>query len=125
MEHKDLILEHLKKANSKLKSARIELDDEIYEEAIGTAYYSMYHAARALLLSKDISPRTHRGLISELGKEFMESFESGSLEAVSWGLERRIKADYDVIFDPDKSEAMEAISKAEAFLDQVRKILAL
>ncbi len=32
----------------------------------------MYNAARALLLTKDISPKTHRGLISKFGEEFMK-----------------------------------------------------
>ena len=49
----------------------------------------MYPAARALLLTKDISPKTHKGVISELGKEFLESSEidSNTVKALSWGLE--------------------------------------
>jgi uncharacterized protein len=123
MGHKDLILEHVNKSESKLKSARIEFDNELYEESISAAYYAMYHSAKAVLLTKDISPKTHKGVISELGKEFIESFESGSIASVSWGLERRIKADYDVLFEPDKSEAIEAISKAEKFVSEAKKLL--
>lgn len=123
MEHKELVEEHLKKADSKLRSAKIELDEGLYEEAIGASYYAMYHAAKAVLLTKDISPKTHRGVLVQLSKEFMDSFESGSLEAISWGLERRIKADYDVLFEPDRGESLEALSKAEKFVDNVKKVL--
>jgi len=123
MAHKELIMEHLKKAESKLRSAKTELDEKLFEEAIGAAYYATYHAAKAVLLSKDISPKTHRGVITELGKEFVGTFESGAIASVSWGLERRIKADYDVLFDPNKGEALEAISKAEAFLAEAKRIL--
>jgi len=125
MAHKELILEHLKKAASKLKSARTELDEKLYEEAVGAAYYAMFHAAKAVLLSKGISPKTHKGVITELSKEFRDSFEPGAIASVSWGLERRIKADYDVLFEPDKSEALKAISKAEAFMAEAKRVLNL
>jgi uncharacterized protein (UPF0332 family) len=125
MARKELILEHLKKAEHKLVSARTEFDEKLYEEAVGAAYYAMFHAAKAVLLSKDISPKTHKGVITELGREFIDSFESGAIASVSWGLERRIKADYDVLFEPDKSEALEAISKAEAFIKEAKRVLKL
>jgi uncharacterized protein (UPF0332 family) len=37
------------------------LDDEYFEESARTSYYSMYHAAKALLVLRDSRPKTHRG----------------------------------------------------------------
>lgn len=46
-------------------------------DAISEAYYSMFHAASAILSLKDSYPRNHKGLISEFGLQFVAS---GSIE---------------------------------------------
>jgi len=123
MERKGLIKGHLKKAEEKLKAADIELGQGLYDEAVGAAYYAMFHASKAILLTKDISPRTHHGVIVQTAKEFMDSLERESLESLSWGLERRIKVDYDVLYDADKAEAEDAINRAEAFIKDIKEAL--
>ena len=36
-----------------------------YEDAVSRAYYSMYFAAKALLLKRNITVKTHKGLLSK------------------------------------------------------------
>ena len=52
-----------------------------YNDAISRAYYSMFYAAKAVLLTKDIISRTHRGTISQLNINFVRE---GELEETVW-----------------------------------------
>lgn len=71
----DRIVYHLEEAEEKLNSARLLLESGYFKDAVSRAYYCMYNAARALLLTKDISPRTHKGLIAKFGEEFIKMEE--------------------------------------------------
>lgn len=51
----DLLIE---KAESKLNSARILFEKDIYDDAVSRAYYCMYYAAKAILRLRDKYPRT-------------------------------------------------------------------
>ncbi len=68
MPHNDL----LDKSYKKLESAQYLLAGGYYEDTVSRAYYSMYYGARALLELKDIYPKTHSGIISKFGLEFVK-----------------------------------------------------
>ena len=65
--------ELFKRSEEKLKSAGSLLQKEHYGDAISRAYYCMYYASRALLLSRNIHPTTHKVLINEMWKNFGET----------------------------------------------------
>jgi len=46
-----------------------------YNDAVSRAYYSMFYAAKAVLLTKDVITRTHRGTISQLNINFVREGE--------------------------------------------------
>lgn len=59
------------RAKRRLDAAYHLFEDGFYEDAVSRAYYSMYFAAKALLLKKDITVKTHKGLLSKFGLEFV------------------------------------------------------
>lgn len=59
----DEIAFRIKKAEKLLKDAKIELEMGMYERFCSTAYYAMFHAAKAMLLAIGEDSRTHRGTI--------------------------------------------------------------
>ena len=61
----------IRKAKRRLDAAHHLLREGFYEDAVSRAYYSMYFAAKALLLKRDITVRTHKGLLSKFGLEFV------------------------------------------------------
>ncbi len=61
----DRVQYYLEEADEKLDSAKLLLENGYFKDAVSRAYYCMYNAARALLLTKDISPKTHKGLIAK------------------------------------------------------------
>jgi uncharacterized protein (UPF0332 family) len=64
----------LKRAASKLSAAKVLFREGYYDDVVSRAYYSMHFAARALLLTKDIAPKTHKGLVSKFGLEFVNTY---------------------------------------------------
>ncbi|NJD77937.1 MAG: HEPN domain-containing protein [Candidatus Methanoperedens sp.] len=79
----DRIQCHLEESKEKLDSAKLLLENEYFKDAVSRAYYCMYNAARALLLTKDMSPKTHKGLISKFGEEFMKMEDDARSYATS------------------------------------------
>jgi len=53
----------LLKSQERLAAAQSLHKKQYYEDAVSRAYYAMFFAARAILLIKNISPKTHRGVI--------------------------------------------------------------
>ena len=58
---------YMERAYDALESAKILFESGKYNASISQAYYSMFYASKALLSVKGIYPRTHRGVVSELG----------------------------------------------------------
>ncbi len=60
----------IEEAESKLESAKLLYENGRHGDAISRAYYSMHYAARALLSTKNIFPKTHKGALQKkAGKE--------------------------------------------------------
>jgi|GEM_PF-3294968 hypothetical protein len=55
---------HLRKAKKKLKAAKDNLEMGYFEEAVSMVYYSVFHAMKALLLLRNIKPKTHREVLA-------------------------------------------------------------
>ncbi|ADT83149.1 HEPN domain-containing protein [Thermococcus barophilus] len=117
--------EYLQKAHEKLKATEILLSNGFYEDAISRAYYAMFYAARALLSTKNIYPKTHRGIVQKFGLEFVskgliEGFYAKALIAVQ---ERRERADYDIYYIPTFEEAKEIFETAQRFVKRVEQAI--
>ena len=115
----------MKKAYEKLKAARTLLDNELYSDAVSRAYYAMFFASRALLSTKEIYPKTHRGVILLLAKEFVKTGEMDpdTFQIFASSQEDREDADYGFLLDITKNEAVKIVKGAEGFINNAKKIL--
>jgi len=111
--------ELLKAAKSKLSVAEKLLEQENLADSVSRAYYGMFHAARALLLEKDSKPKTHQGVISELGKLFRDQIDPELISEMSQIQSLREDADYEPYFTIQKERAEEVIEYASRFINQV------
>lgn len=57
---------YIEKAYEALDAAKILFEKEKFNSAVSQAYYSMFYAAKALLSIKQVYPRTHKGVVSNL-----------------------------------------------------------
>lgn len=121
----DRIVYHLEEAEEKLSSARLLLESGYFKDAVSRAYYCMYNAARALLLTKDISPKTHKGLIAKFGEEFikMEDEAKDYATILHKAEDMREMADYGVYKEISREMAESAVDDAESFLKKIREVL--
>jgi len=115
----------LKKADERLKATKELFEKGYYSFAISSAYYVMFYCARALLLSKGITPKSHAGLHAQLGKEFVKTGEIPArlYTGYSKALNMRHTADYDVFVEYTKGEAREVLKYAEEFLTFTKSYL--
>ena len=82
----------------------------------------MYFAAKALLLKKDITVKTHKGLLSKFGLEFVneglvEEYYGRTLRIAE---ELREEADYSISREITKEEVESIIDDAEKFLERIK-----
>jgi uncharacterized protein (UPF0332 family) len=93
--------------------------------AVSRAYYAAFHAARALLVSISLQPRTHEGVRSMLSLHFVRTgrLDARLARALSLASRTREDADYDAaaVFGPADSE--ESLSQARIFVAAAKQIL--
>lgn len=115
----------MERAEEKLRSTSILFENNMFADAISEAYYSMFHAAKALLTLKSIYPRTHAGVVSQFGLQFVNKglIEELYAKSLAKAETTREKADYDIYYEPSKEEAESIIEDAEKFLERMKRAL--
>lgn len=63
------------KSREELKTAEMLLENNYYSATISRAYYSLYHIVQALLETKSINVKSHKGLIQQFGQHFIKTGE--------------------------------------------------
>jgi len=113
------------KAKRRLDAAHHLLEEGFYEDAVSRAYYSMYFAAKALLLKRDITVKTHKGLLSKFGLEFVDEgvVEKYYGRALRIAEELREEADYSISREISKEEAEAIVKDAEKFLVRIKEAI--
>lgn len=108
----------MENAHHKLEVAKNLWGNGFYGDAVSRAYYAMFFAARALLAKKNIYQKTHRGLISQFGLEFVKTgeFDNKVFDLLNRAQEDREEADYGLLPEIGKKEAEIIITGAESFL---------
>lgn len=118
-----MILKELEGARYDLERARNSLKDGDYKWATIQAYYSMFHAARALIYSQGFREKSHRALLTALRELFVRS---GQLDReyhddLRNAMDLREEADYGMVFSGEG--AKEVVEKAKKFLERTETIL--
>lgn len=120
------IAELMKKARIYLKGAERDFNTGDYFLSVSRCYYSMFTAARALLLKKGIAPKTHKGTIKKFGEEYIKTgvFPEELGKAYSYVESLREISDYGTsINDIDRKDAEKALSYANKFVSEAEKYL--
>lgn len=116
---------HLEKANEKLRSAKVLVENALYDDAVSRAYYTMLHATRALLAEASLQARTHEGVIRLFGEKFVRTkiFESELGKRLRVAKDLREKGDYSPLYATDEEVAKTLVKDAEKFLSRVKSYL--
>ncbi len=94
-------------------------------DAVSRAYYAAYHWARALLLTKGLEPKSHRGLIQLISLHFVKggllpedaAGDLGHLETY------REVSDYHTRSEFTSEQAEQEIERARRFIEACRPLV--
>lgn len=108
----------LLRAEKSLAAARSLLRENFLEDALSRAYYSILHAARAVLLAEGVSVSSHRAVRRLFGSHLIKT---GKLEVrlakiLAEEQDDRFLADYDAWFHAERERAEKRVSEAAEFL---------
>ena len=119
----EMIQKELDSAEYDLERARNSLNEEDFKWAAVQSYYSMFHAAKALVLKKEYREKSHFCLIIALKELFVKEDELNAemLENLELCMNLRHEADYGLTYHQESAET--AIKYAEEFLNNALKLL--
>ncbi len=115
----------MQKAEKKFNVAGKLLQSGDYEDAVSRAYYAVYHAVQALLLTEGEKAESHKGAVTLFGLLFVKTgkFERNLGKYLANLKDDRESGDYEVLSYIDKETAETAISEATEFLKAAKLYL--
>ena len=115
----------LEKAWESLKYAKILIDNGGYAEAANRAYYSIFHATRAILAFDGVDRKHHSGVISYFQENYVKTgiFDKDCSYILKNAFSIRQEADYEDFYVVSKDDADMQIKNAEIFINKVSEYL--
>ncbi len=116
----------LSKAKSLLMEIEVLKENKFFTTLISRLYYSCFHATKALLLTKDLVPKTHKGVAIMLHEYFTFNglFDSRKAAFFSQLMEERIEDDYSDFMILDENDVIEFIEPAKEYVAYIEKLIA-
>lgn len=108
----EIIRLKLEKAHGLLSEVEPLMELEFYTTVISRLYYSCFHATTALLLTKGITAKTHKGVANMLHHKFVNTSEFEPGKAAFFGdlVKERIRDDYNEFLIMDREEVVDSSS---------------
>ncbi len=116
---------NLDRSTASLQAAKLLKEAGLLDDAASRTYYSMFHAASALLLSRNLTFNSHTGILRAINLQFVKTGELDRSfgKEINWLAELRQVGDYGEIRHVEVEDVSRAIDQAEAFLTQVNAML--
>lgn len=111
----------LKKAFDELKNAEISLHSNLFNSSISASYYAIFHAARAVLATMELSAKSHSGVIHVFSENFVKTgkFDFNLNKILTGAFKQRNDSDYLDFYYASKEEAEQQLSDARYFVSTV------
>lgn len=118
---KDYAKYRLDRSKEDLEAAKLLFENGNYRIANNRAYYSIFHALRAVLVFDDFDSSKHSGVIAEFRRRYIKEgvFPIEMSKMIGSAFTIRNASDYDDMFIASKDETAEQIANA----GQVYKII--
>jgi hypothetical protein len=117
--------EEVERGRECLRAAEHLLAGGFHSDAVSRAYYAAFHFARAVLLTRELEPKTHRGVIQSIGLHFVKDGPMSEQSAADLAhLETyRELSDYNTAATFAEEQAREEIVRARRFIKACEQIL--
>ena len=115
----------IEKAKKFMKSAKLLLDVDDFDSSASRIYYAMHYMVEALLLTKNLRIKSHRGLISIFGKEFIKTKilpkEVG--RQLKDAFDKRQIGDYEISVNINKEDVEKLLEIGQDFIEKLKEYL--
>lgn len=124
-DRKELSRFRIEKAEKNLKAAKILLDNGLLSESISRSYYSIFHAARALIAYDKFDSKKHSAIIGYFNKNYIKEgkVEKEYSKIISKAFKIRTDSDYQDFYLVSKEETKEQMENAEKFLNRIKQFI--
>ena len=115
----------INKAHRSLNAANRNIDEGDYDFASSRAYYAVFYAMEAVLLTKNLTFSKHAGVISAFNRDFVKSgiFPKDFSKSIARLFREREMGDYDFTLSISEKDAKEDTRIAENIVDVIEKYL--
>ena len=112
---------HMKKAHSNLESARMLFNNGMYDGAVSSSYYAIFHAVSALLASNGMEFSKHKTVINKYNEEFIHTglISSISFRSLTALFRLRLDCEYDPMIFIGEDGAKEALKLAQTAMQDI------
>lgn len=117
----------LEKAQEVYQAACVLYDASQWNSVINRLYYACFYSATALLLYKNISAKTHAGVISQFSENIVRPgiLTTDEFRVYAKLLNWRSKGDYSDLFDFTKEDVDTMMQPTKHFIDKVASLIEL
>lgn len=115
----------LDKSKEDLEAAKLLFENENYRIANNRAYYSIFHALRAVLVFDNFDSSKHSGVIAEFRRKYIKKgvFPIEMSKMIGSAFTIRNASDYDDMFIASKDETAEQIANAERVYKMINEYI--
>ncbi|GAB4578609.1 MAG: HEPN domain-containing protein [Anaerolineales bacterium] len=116
---------YIENANEVLEVAQLNLDNDFYASAINRAYYAIFYAANALLVTKRLSQSKHSGVINAFRQHFVKTGLIAPEYSDLYGriMGNRHTSDYELESSITKEIASADLADATKFVAEITRYL--
>lgn len=118
------IEKHFQSADEFLREGTHLMLGGFYRGAVGRAYYAMFHAAKAVLLSRGIERSSHHAVLSSFGEHVVKPalVDRRFHTYITKAFARRNECDYLAFTVADKPEVETILRRAKEFVEVCRTL---
>ena len=111
----------IERAKRYLRSSQLLLEDGDCESSVSRAYYAMFYAVEAVLLTKGLSFSSHKGVISAFGEHFVKSgiFPREMGKELNRAFGKRQIGDYEYTFVISRDDAEQMLHGGVEFVNTI------
>lgn len=115
----------IQRGNDSLKSAEALIDLDLILDGLSRAYYAALHYSRALLLSMDIIPKSHKGALTLFSLHFIKTGMISKDIGVIFSILQKIRedSDYEIGTFYEQEEARKLLDDTKLFCATVGRVL--
>lgn len=118
---KENVREEIDLADESIRAADLLFNNGFIRDAVAKLYYGLLYTVRAVLLTKDLEPRSHEGALRLFGLHFVKQgiFEAKDSHIFSKLMKYRQEADYNPSYIFTAEDFNEFSSEAEIVMQKI------